>query len=318
MIINGVQSTWLLILNRIQITYICNTMADMFSLLPNDIPIQKLHAYLLGAIGPRPIAFASTIDDKGRPNLAPFSFFNVFSANPPILIFSPARRVRDNTTKHTLENVQKVKEVVINVVNYDMVQQMSLSSTEYAEGDNEFLKAGLGMLKSDLVKPFRVAESPVQFECKVTKVESLGTAGGAGNLIFSEVVKIHIDKAILGEDGKIDQYKIDQVARMGGNWYSRANQGLFEVPKPISNLGIGVDNIPDEIRTSKVLTGNDLGMLGNVEKLPSLAHITDFIESSDSLKALIHSKDRLQLHRMAQEYLTKNEVLSAWKVLLAK
>ena len=318
MIINGVQSTWVLVLNRRQIAYICKTMTDMISVLPNDIPIQKLHGYLLGAVGPRPIAFASTIDDKGRPNLSPFSFFNVFSANPPILIFSPARRVRDNTTKHTLENIQKVKEVVINVVNFDIVQQMSLSSTEYAEGDNEFLKAGLSMLKSDLVKPFRVAESPVQFECKVTKVEALGNEGGAGNLIFSEVVKIHIDKAIISEDGSIDQYKIDQVARMGGNWYSRANQGLFEVPKPLSSLGIGVDNIPEEIRSSTVLTGNDLGMLGNIDNLPSQSQIEDFINSNDSLNAVINSKNRIKVHLKAKEYLTKKEVLSAWKVLLAK
>jgi len=318
MIINGVQSTWVLVLNRRQIAYICKTMTDMISVLPNDIPIQKLHGYLLGAVGPRPIAFASTIDDKGRPNLSPFSFFNVFSANPPILIFSPARRVRDNTTKHTFENVQKVKEVVINVVNFDIVQQMSLSSTEYTEGENEFLKAGLSMLKSDLVKPFRVAESPVQFECKVTKVEALGKDGGAGNLIFSEVVKIHIDKAIIGEDGNIDQSKIDQVARMGGNWYSRANQGLFEVPKPLSNLGIGVDSIPEEIRTSKVLTGNDLGMLGNIDNLPSQSQIEEFINSNEELSDLINSKDKIKVHRKAQDFLTKKEVLSAWKVLLAK
>ena len=318
MIINGVQSTWVLVLNRGQINYICKTMADMFSILPSDIPIQKLHGYLLGAVGPRPIAFASTIDDKGRPNLSPFSFFNVFSTNPPILIFSPARRVRDNTTKHTLENVQKIKEVVINVVNFEIVQQMSLSSTEYAEGDNEFLKVGLSMLKSDLVRPFRVAESPVQFECKVTKVEPLGKEGGAGNLIFSEVVKIHIDKAIIGEDGSIDQYKIDQVARMGGNWYSRANQGLFEVPKPLSTLGIGVDNIPEEFRSSTVLTGNDFGMLGNIEKLPSQSEIQEFINSNESLNAIINSKNRIKVHLKAKEFLTKEEVLSAWKVLLAK
>ena len=318
MIINGVLCTWVLVLNRKQIAYICKTMTDMISVLPNDIPIQKLHGYLLGAVGPRPIAFASTIDDKGRPNLSPFSFFNVFSANPPILIFSPARRVRDNTTKHTLENVQKVKEVVINVVNFDIVQQMSLSSTEYAEEDNEFLKAGLSMLKSDLVKPFRVAESPVQFECKVTKIEALGNEGGAGNLIFSEVVKIHIDKAIISEDGSIDQYKIDQVARMGGNWYSRANQGLFEVPKPLSSLGIGVDSIPEEIRSSTVLTGNDLGMLGNIEKLPAQTQIEEFINSNEELSDLINSKDKIKMHRKAQEFLTKKEVLSAWKVLLAK
>jgi len=318
MIINGVLSTWVLVLNRRQIAYICKTMTEMISVLPNDIPIQKLHGYLLGAVGPRPIAFASTIDDKGRPNLSPFSFFNVFSANPPILIFSPARMVRDNTTKHTLKNVQKVKEVVINVVNFDIVQQMSLSSTEYAEEDNEFLKAGLSMLKSDLVKPFRVAESPVQFECKVTKIEALGNKGGAGNLIFSEVVKIHIDKAIISEDGSIDQYKIDQVARMGGNWYSRANQGLFEVPKPLSSLGIGVDSIPEEIRSSTVLTGNDLGMLGNMEKLPAQSQIEEFINSNEELSDLINSKDTLKVHRKAQEFLTKKEVLSAWKVLLAK
>jgi len=293
-------------------------MANMISILPNDIPMQKLHAYLLGAVGPRPIAFASTIDEEGRPNLSPFSFFNVFSANPPILIFSPARRVRDNTTKHTLENVQKVREVVINVVNFGIVQQMSLSSTEYAEGDNEFVKAGLTMLKSDLIKPFRVAESPVQFECKVTKVEPLGKEGGAGNLIFSEVVKMHIIKAILSEDGSIDQYKIDQVARMGGNWYSRANQGLFEVPKPLSSLGIGVDSIPKEIRSSTVLTGNDLGMLGNIDNLPTPSETEDFINSNEDLIALINSKNKLKVHRKAQEYLTNKEVLSAWKVLLAK
>ncbi len=293
-------------------------MANMISILPSKTPIQQLHAYLLGAVGPRPIAFASTIDEEGRPNLSPFSFFNVFSANPPILIFSPARRVRDNTTKHTLENVEKVREVVINVVNFDIVQQMSLSSTEYAKGDNEFVKAGLTMLKSDLVKPFRVAESPVHFECKVTKVEPLGKEGGAGNLIFSEVVKIHISKAILNKDGGIDQYKIDQVARMGGNWYSRAKEGIFEVPKPLSSLGIGVDSIPKEIRSSTVLAGNDLGMLGNIENLPTRSEIEEFINSSEELVVLIRSKDKTLIHRKAQEYLTNNEVLSAWKILLAK
>ncbi len=293
-------------------------MANMISIIPSNTPIQQLHAYLLGAVGPRPIAFASTIDEEGRPNLSPFSFFNVFSARPPILIFSPARKVRDNTTKHTLENVQKVREVVINVVNFDIVQQMSLSSTEYAEGDNEFIKAGLTMLKSDLVKPFRVAESPVQFECKVTKVEPLGKEGGAGNLIFSEVVKIHIDKTILSEEGNIDQYKIDQVARMGGNWYSRANQGLFEVPKPLSSLGIGVDSIPREIRSSTVLTGNDLGMLGNIDNLPAQSEIDRFINSHEDLIDLINSKDKIKVHQKAKEYLTNKEVLSAWKVLLAK
>lgn len=293
------------------------TMREMISILPDEVTTAKLHGYLLGAVGPRPIAFASTLDENGRPNLSPFSFFNVFSANPPILIFSPARRVRDNTTKHTLENCLKTKEVVVNVVNFDMVQQMSLSSTEYPEGENEFKKAGLTMLASEVVAPFRVAESPVQFECKVIKVEALGENGGAGNLIFSEVVKVHVDKAILDENGSIDQRKIDLVARMGGNWYSRANEGLFEVPKPLSSLGIGIDAIPAEIRSSTVLTGNDLGMLGNVEMLPTEKEVQEFLASNVELRVIISADDKKLIHSKAQEYLHKNDVLSAWKVLLS-
>ncbi len=199
-----------------------------------------------------------------------------------------------------------------------MVQQISLASTEYGEGENEFVKAGLTMLKSDVVKPFRVAESPVQFECKVTKVEALGKEGGAGNLVFSEVVKIHIDSSILDANGGIDQHKIDQVARMGGNWYSRANEGLFEVPKPLLTLGIGVDNIPDHIRTSKVLTGNDLGMLGNIEKIPTQSEIKEFIDNHEDLRAIVNSGEQASLALKAKEYLEQNDVLSAWKVLLAK
>ena len=240
----------------------------MLTIDPKEVSTGKLHRYLLGAIGPRPIAFASTIDAEGRPNLSPFSFFNVFGSNPPTLIFSPARRGRDNTVKHTYNNVKNIDEVVINIVNYDIVQQMSLSSTEYAEGVNEFEKAGFSMLKSELVRPFRVAESPVQFECKVKQVIETGQEGGAGNLVICEVLKMHINESILDEDGFIDQHKIDLVARMGGNWYSRANLGMFEVPKPLSTLGIGIDAIPVEIRESKTLTGNDLGKLGNVEALP--------------------------------------------------
>jgi flavin reductase (DIM6/NTAB) family NADH-FMN oxidoreductase RutF len=293
------------------------TMQEMISILPDEVTTATLHGYLLGAIGPRPIAFASTMDENGKPNLSPFSFFNVFSANPPILIFSPARRVRDNTTKHTLENCLRTKEVVINVVNFDIVQQMSLSSTEYPEGENEFKKAGLTMQSSDVVKPFRVAESPVQFECRVIKVEALGENGGAGNLIFSEVVKVHVAKAILGENGSIDQHKIDLVARMGGNWYSRANQGLFEVPKPLSSLGVGIDAIPAEIRSSTILTGNDLGMLGNVEEIPSDKEVKDFLASNVELRVIISADDKKLIHKKAQEYLYKNDVLSAWKVLLS-
>lgn len=292
-------------------------MSKVLSIDPKTVPVSSLHGYLLGAIGPRPIAFASTMDKQGRPNLSPFSFFNVFSANPPVLIFSPARRVRNNTIKHTLENALETKEVVINVVNYNMVQQMSLASSEYRKGDNEFLKAGLSMLKSDLVKPFRVAESPVQFECKVTKVEPLGEEGGAGNLIFSEVLRIHIDESILDKDGTIDQYKIDQVARMGGNWYSRAQTGMFEVPKPLSTLGVGVDRIPDSIRFSTVLSGNDLGMLGNIEQIPSLDEVQDFVNNHIEIRAIVSSDDCDLIHKKAREFLDKKDIQSAWKILMA-
>ena len=291
---------------------------EMISILPEAVSTAQLHGYLLGAVGPRPIAFASTVDEKGHPNLSPFSFFNVFSANPPVLIFSPARRVRDNTTKHTLQNVLLTMEVVVNIVNYDMVQQMSLSSTEYGKDVNEFEKAGLTMVPSDVVKPYRVAESPVQFECKVTKVEALGREGGAGNLIFAEVVKVHIDPDVLDENGAIDQRKIDQVARMGGNWYSRANLGLFEVPKPLSTLGIGIDNIPEHIRTSSVLTGNDLGMVGNVEEVPDQNAVQEFVSAHVEIRSLISGGERKPLELKAQEFLRKNDVLSAWKTLLAE
>lgn len=288
----------------------------MKSFLPSDLKTPELHGLLLGSIGPRPIAFASTMDADGNPNLSPYSFFNVFSANPPIMIFSPARRVRNNTTKHTLENVLATKEVVINVVNYAIVQQMSLSSTEYAEGVNEFEKAGLSMLKSDLVKPFRVKESPVQYECKVKEVIALGEEGGAGNLIIAEVVKLHVDEAILSEDLKINQHEIDLVARMGGNWYTRANLGMFEVPKPLSKLGIGIDQMPDEIKHSSILSGNDLGMLGNVEKLPSAEEIQEFVEAV-KLKDTLDLQSKVAKHEQAKTYLTKGQVEAAWKTLLA-
>jgi flavin reductase (DIM6/NTAB) family NADH-FMN oxidoreductase RutF len=290
----------------------------MISVEPKDITTVQVQAYLQSAVGPRPIAFASTIDENGNPNLSPFSFFNVFSANPPILIFSPSRRVRDNTIKHTLINAEATREVVINVVNFDMVQQTSLSSTEYADGVNEFLKAGFTAIPSDIVKPFRVAESPVQFECKVNDIISLGNQGGAGNLVICEVVKIHVSEAVLDANGAIDQYKIDLVSRMGGNWYSRANQGLFEVPKPLTTLGIGVDEIPDFVKESPVFNGNDLGMLGNVEALPTAAEIEVFVKENFAVKGVLSADDVLKQHQKAKEYLNNNEVLSAWKVLLAK
>lgn len=289
----------------------------MLSIDPKEIPTAKLQGYLQGAIGPRPIAFASTIDKDGTPNLSPFSFFNVFSANPPILVFSPSRRVRDNTIKHTLINAELNREVVINVVNYAIVQQASLSSTEYGDGVNEFIKSGLTMVPSDIVKPFRVKESPVQFECKVKDIIALGDGGGAGNLVICEVVKLHVDENILDENGAVDQYKIDLVSRMGGNWYSRANAGLFEVEKPLTTLGIGVDAIPDFVKQSAVFNGNDLGKLGNVETLPTEEEIDTFVEGSFEAKAVLSADDETKKYQKAKEYLDKNEVLTAWKVLLA-
>jgi len=286
----------------------------MLSIDPKEISTGKLHSYLLGSIAPRPIAFASTIDINGKPNLSPFSFFNVFGANPPILIFSPARRVRDNTIKHTLENVLATKEVVINIVNYAIVQQMSLSSTEYPAGVNEFEKAGFTMLKSDKIKPFRVAESPVQLECKVNDVIFTGDEAGAGNLIICEVVKVHISEDVLDENGDIDQHKIDLVARAGGSYYSRARDGFFEIPKPIRTLGIGVDQIPKQIRNSPILTGNNLGMLGNVEQLPTKETVNNFAKEHPQFIGL----ETLKKHTFAQEFLNKNDVESAWKVLLIK
>ncbi len=284
---------------------------------PKSLSTSKLHGLLLSAVSPRPIAFASTVDINGNANLSPFSFFNVFSANPPILVFSPARRVKDNSIKDTLKNVMATKEVVINVVNFDMVHQVSLSSTEYPEGVNEFEKAGLTMLKSEVVKPYRVAESPVQFECKVNDIIELGNEGGAGNLIICEIVKFHIDEDVLNEDGSINQVKLDLVARAGGSYYSRAKKGFFEIPKPLSTLGIGVDNFPEEIRNSMVLTGNDLGMLGNVETLPTEAEVNAFINDISDRYPKIKTSTHRQKHKLARNYLSFGDVESAWKVLLS-
>lgn len=282
---------------------------------PKDISVPELHGLLLGSISPRPIAFASTVDTDGNVNLSPFSFFNVFSANPPIMIFSPARRVRGNTTKHTLDNAMATKEVVINVVNYAMVQQMSLSSSEYGQGVNEFDKAGFTEVPSETVKPPRVKESPVSFECKVNEIVHLGTEGGAGNLIICEVTKIHLDTNILDNNGKIDPNKIDTVARMGGSWYSRASgNSIFEIPKPVSSIGIGVDNIPTVIKNSKVLTGNELGQLGTIEAIINLPEVNN-TSVSDILESNTNVEERL--HQLAKGYLAKNQIDLAWAVLMA-
>lgn len=289
----------------------------MISFHPKDLSTGRLHGYLLSAVAPRPIAFASTIDANGNANLSPFSYFNVFSSNPPILIFSPARRVRDNTTKHTLENIEALKEVVINVVNYDIVHQMSLTSTEYPEGVNEFEKAGLTMLPSDEIKPFRVAESPVQFECKVNEIVHLGKEGGAGNLVICEVVKLHIADEVINEDSTINQEALDLVARAGGSYYSRAKKGFFEIPKPLRTMGIGVDTMPEHVRNSMILTGNNLGMLANVEVLPKEDEVNQFINDISERYPDIKTATHRKKHKLAQNYLSYGDVESAWKLLLS-
>jgi len=290
----------------------------MASFDPKKLSVPKLHGLLLSAVAPRPIAFASTMDADGNPNLSPFSFFNVFSANPPIMIFSPARRVSNNTTKHTLENVKDIKEVVINVVNHDIVQQMSLSSTEYPENINEFEKAGLTMVKSDIVKPFRVGESPVQFECKVNDVIEIGQEGGAGNLVICEVLKFHIDDEVLNDNETINQEALDLVARAGGSYYTRANKGFFEIPKPLRTLGIGVDALPEEIKNSMILTGNDLGILGNVESLPNKKSIDAFVDEVSERYPNLKTMSHREKHKIAKNYLSFGDVNSALKLLLVK
>lgn len=294
----------------------------MLEILPSHIPVAQLHGYLLGAVGPRPIALASTVDALGCPNLSPFSFFNVFSAHPPILIFSPARRGRDNTLKHTYENVLEWPEVVINVVSHAMVEQVSLSSTEYPKGVDEFQKSGLTPVASHLVKPARVAQSPVQMECKVNQVLPLGDGGGAGNLVICEVLKMHIHPDILDELGRIDTQKIDLVGRMGGDWYVRAaGTALFEVEKPLAKLGMGFDSIPEDIRRSQILTGNHLGKLGNVELLPDETEVNEYklIELSELFIRWADNPQVLEqkLHRHAAQLLDENRVADAWKTLLA-
>lgn len=290
---------------------------------PKDKPLAEFHNMLLTAIAPRPICFASTIDKDGNPNLSPFSFFNIFGSNPTTLIFSPARRVRDNTIKHTLENVLETGEVVINVVNYAMVQQMSLSSCEYPKGVNEFTKSGFTPVASDIVKPFRVKESPVQFECKVRDIIYTGEEGGAGNLIICEMLLMHVADEVITATGGIDQEKLDLVARAGSDFYVRANKGLFEVPKPNRNLGMGVDQLPESIRLSKVLTGNDLGMLANEQSLPDADSIEVFKRMNKDLQR-IHADNtnddaslQKALHQLAHQFLESNKAVDAWKVLLS-
>ena len=270
------------------------------TITPGEVSTAELHGYLLAAVAPRPIAFASTVDSKGNINISPFSFFNVFSANPPILIFSPARRVRNNTVKHTLENVLETKEVVINVVTEEIVQQASLASTEYGKNVNEFIKSGLTQVKSELVKPPRVLESKVSFECKVNDTIALGEEGGAGNLVICQVIKVHIHEEVLDEEGKISTERMKLVARMGGNWYCKAfGDALFEIPKPLRTLGVGFDNLPKEILHSEVLNGNDLAQLANVEEIPPGIYSADIHE-----------------HARAKQLLNNGKLKEAWQALI--
>lgn len=272
----------------------------MKTLIPSEITPVQLQTVMQTAVSPRPIALASTVDKDGNSNLSPFSFFNMFSTVPPVLVFSPSRRVRDNTIKHTLENVLEVPEVVIGTVNFPIVQQISLASTEYEEGVNEFIKSGLTMKDADLVQPKLIEECPVNFECKVLEVKSLGDQGGAGNLVICEVQKIHIREEYLDENGNLDQAKLDMVARLGSNWYSRNTaDNLFEVPKPLVTKGIGFDLLPDEIKFSRIFTGNDLGMLANVEILPAGNY---------------HSDENVHLE--AQKLLLESKIEEAWKILI--
>ena len=285
-----------------------------------DLKPSEKQYYLQHVIAPRPICFASTIDKAGNVNLSPFSFFNMFSSNPPIVVFSPARRVRDNTTKHTLQNVLEVPEVVINIVTYEMVQQTSLASCEFPKEINEFVKAGFTEVTATVVKPPMVKESKVQLECKVIEVKPLGTEGGAGNLVICEVLVMHIDDSLLDENKKPDQRKINHVARLGGDWYCVINENnLFQVEKPNTQLGIGIDALSPSIRNSKFLSGNNLGQLANIHDLPVINPSFDDAHLKQIIQYYSISPEEMEkeLHLYAQKLLTAGRVNEAWQVLLA-
>lgn len=285
----------------------------MYSIKPYDLPIPQRHQLIIGAVGPRPICWASTVDTEGNLNLAPYSFFNAFSANPPVLVFSSNRRGRDNTTKDTLHNIEATKEVVINVVPYRLVNQMTISSTDYSADVNEFEKAGVTPLASDEVKPFRVKESPVQFECKVKDIVKLGNEGGAGNLFICEIVKMHFNERILDEDKTINPFKLDLVARMGKSYYCRANEAsIFEIDNPFPKQNIGFDKLPLTILNSPVLTGNQLGKLAMETEIPNSEAVQTFMQKN----ALFHLSED-ERHRLASKLIEDQKVQDAFKVLLA-
>ena len=283
-------------------------------------PAQK-QAWLQHAVAPRPIAFASTIDAAGNTNLSPFSFFNLFSSNPPVVIFSAARRVRDNTTKHTLQNVEQVPECVINICDYAMVQQTSLASCEYPKGVDEFVKAGFTKEAATMVRVPMVKEAKIKLECKVLETKSLGENGGAGQLIIAEVLCMHVDDSILNSEGSmIDQCKLELVARLGGDWYCKVSpDNLFTVPKPNTQLGIGIDALPASIRNSKVLTGNDLGMLANVHEMPVVDPAFEDAQLKNIVQYFSVNPEEMEqeLHRYAAKLLAGNQIAAAWQVLLA-
>lgn len=289
------------------------------TILLKDQPVQIVQNILNHSVAPRPICFASTVDAKGMVNLSPFSYFNMFSSNPPVIIFSPTSRLRNNTHKHTLENLKEVNEVCVNIVSYDMVYGVSLASSEFARGVDEFVKAGFTKVASQLIQPPRVMESPVQMECRVIEIKSLGTQGGAGNLVIAEVLMIHINENLFTDD-KIDQTKFDFVARMGAHWYARVNkENMFQVERPNEKIGIGIDNLPESIRTSKILTGNNLAQLANVHEMP----VVDISFEDDRLKNIFqyYAVDPVEmeteLHKYASQLLNEGKVPAAWQVLLA-
>ena len=283
----------------------------------NALTTLEVQHYLQHIIAPRPICFASTVDREGNVNLSPFSFFNLFSTNPPVVVFSPSRRVRDNTTKHTLQNVMEVPEVVINIVDSDMVQQVSLASCEYPKGWNEFIKAGFTMEPATLVQPPLVKESKAKMECRVLEIKPLGTAGGAGNLVICEVLRLHLDTAILDENNKVDQRKLELVARLGGNWYCKTGiENLFEVEKPNTQLGLGIDALPVSIRNSQILTGNDLGRLANITAIPK--RDPDFSDDllEQAVNGLTEEEQVQAVHAYARILIRSGDLQKAWQVLL--
>ena len=289
---------------------------------PKNLSQQDLHNYLINGVAPRPICLASTIDAKGGINLSPFSFFNVFSSNPPVMIFSPARRGRDNTTKHTLQNIQDTMEVVIHAVDYAMVEQMSLSSNEYPKGTNEFVKAGFTQLESTKVMPPRVAEAPIAFECAVDQVIALGDQGGAGNLVLARVLLIHIQDHLLDANSEIESINMDLVARMGGDWYCRAKgEALFQVAKPNAKLGIGVDALPRSVQMSTILTGNDLGKLGSLPDLPNTADLKIISKESEWMAiGQEYAKNSIEynnaIHRLAKSWISTGRNREALAALI--